>query len=146
MIQTACAVNNIFFSGSIKPQKEKTMAENQNLGPGEATCWSCGTVVKKGIKTCPKCGVASPAVSLATQQKAGKIALYVGLPVGIISLIVGLIIFLKGMSDGWMSFLLYDSNAFILAVLLLTVGLPCVIACPLFNLAIKKRASQVNHM
>jgi hypothetical protein len=69
------------------------VAEVQQMGANQAQCWQCGEVVYKGIKNCPKCGAVSPAVSMATVRKGVLIFLRVGMPVCIVSLIAGIIMF-----------------------------------------------------
>jgi hypothetical protein len=75
------------------------MAENQQIRAGGVQCWACGAVVNKDAKTCPKCGAEAPAFSTDKLRKAARIGLCVGIPVGILSLIAAIAMFMNGMEE-----------------------------------------------
>jgi hypothetical protein len=125
--------------------KENVMAEVQKMGANQAQCWQCGEVVYKGTKTCPKCGAASPAVSIATQRKVTLIFLRVDVPVGIVSLIAGIIMFTKGLGQGEpMQMLEFVGGVGLyIACLLMAIGVIGVMIGPLLHFMLRKREQQL---
>jgi hypothetical protein len=134
--QASCGVCLKYLSADIK-RRRKIMAENQELKSNQALCWQCGAVVYKGINKCPKCGAEKPAFSLATQRKVSKIFLRVGLPVGIVSLIVGIIMFGEGLSSMSLSFLL--GPGLYVAFSLIAIGITGVTGGLMIPFIVKKR-------
>jgi hypothetical protein len=117
------------------------MAENQQLKTNEALCWQCGAVVYKGTKSCPKCGAPSPAVSIAKQRKVSLVLLCVGLPVGIISLIVGIVMFMEGMDE---IFAFAVNGGLEIACLLIAIGIGGIFVGPFLYFNVKKREKQLS--
>jgi hypothetical protein len=126
----------------IRQKKENVMAEVQQLGANQAKCWQCGAVVYKGIKTCPKCGAVSPAMSIATTRKIVSIFL----PLGIVLLIAGIITLVW-----WYGFAPKDDLAFLLfgepffvgiAIFLMGFGAVGVIGGPISLRKLKKWEQQ----
>jgi hypothetical protein len=121
------------------------MAEVQQMRANEAPCWQCGAVVFKGTKNCPKCGAPSPAVSIATQRKVSLILLRVGLPVGIVSLIAGVIIFMRVLSfDSIEGMMRLVGGGLEVACLLMFIGICGIIAGPVLYFSVKKREQQLS--
>jgi hypothetical protein len=128
------------------------MAEVQKMGANQTPCWQCGEVVYKGTKICPKCGAVSPAVSIATTRKIASILLRVGVPVGIVSLVAGIIMFvmweasmervvdqlLGGLVVGDSTIFLAGGGGLLIACLLIVIGVSGVIAGPIAHFKLKK--------
>ena len=122
------------------------MAEVQKMGANQAQCNECGAVVSKGIKTCPQCGAASPTLTMAQHRRLALGWLYVGLPLGVVSIIGGIIAFVKmgqgvvqeGM-EGTLNALFLGPLYFVLGILLIIIGFAGVIFGLAWPYSLKKR-------
>ena len=131
------------------------MAEVQKMGANQVQCWQCGEAVYKGTKKCPKCGVDSPTADIAKLRKLTPVLFFVGIPVGIVSLIAGSIMLMKGASgaigglmDGMMgegdpsasisSMSSFLSYGMIISVLLIVIGIAGLAVGPIVRLFLAK--------
>jgi len=110
-------------------KRKSIMAEVQKMCASEVKCWQCGSAIYKGTKQCPKCGAPSPTADIPKLRKALPIFFFVGMPVGIAMIIIGLIMF-KNMFTTLETLL--DNIKFIeIPCLLIAIGLIGVMIGPL---------------
>jgi hypothetical protein len=119
---------------------EVCMPENQQIRAGEAQCWACGVVVNKDAKTCPKCGARAPTFSTDKLRKIARIGLRMGIPAGIVSLIAGIVMFMKGLAGGLTQIMNFVTGpGVVIAGLLCGIGIVGMIIGPICHFELKKR-------